>query len=188
MSEPEEIVVTRAQLYELVWSKPMRTLAKEFGISDVALGKWCRKMEIPRPGVGHWQKLEAGKKVTRPKLPDPTREDELVFKINPIASEESPPAQPLEAPNYELFEQRPENKIVVPEKTSSSPPTRGAVRARAEKRLDRRSLWLDIRQRSQVSRYASSPRYSRSSPPTHGHNHQSARPPTNPSRNYGRPP
>ena len=35
------ITLTRQSLYELVWSKPMTTLAKEFGISDVALAKRC---------------------------------------------------------------------------------------------------------------------------------------------------
>lgn len=55
MSTREKVVLTRQQLYDLVWSKPMRVLAKELGMSDVALGNWCRKMEIPRPGVGYWQ-------------------------------------------------------------------------------------------------------------------------------------
>lgn len=31
------ITLPRSQLYELVWSKPVTELAKEFGISDVAL-------------------------------------------------------------------------------------------------------------------------------------------------------
>lgn len=35
-------VFTREQFYELVWSKPMTHLAKEFAISDVALHKICR--------------------------------------------------------------------------------------------------------------------------------------------------
>ena len=60
---------TREDLYEVVWSDPMRTIAKEFGISDVALAKKCRQLGIPRPPVGYWQKLAFGKKVLRPVLP-----------------------------------------------------------------------------------------------------------------------
>jgi hypothetical protein len=60
--------VTRRQLYELVWTTPMRTLAKEFGMSDVGLAKVCRRYDIPRPPPGYWAKLQAGKKVKRPQL------------------------------------------------------------------------------------------------------------------------
>jgi len=36
------ITLSRTALYDLVWSKPVRDVAKEFGISDVALAKRCR--------------------------------------------------------------------------------------------------------------------------------------------------
>src|SRR3989304_3715302 len=52
--------VTREELYDLVWSKPMSLLAKEFEISDVGLAKICKRMEIPRPPRGDWQKLKVG--------------------------------------------------------------------------------------------------------------------------------
>ena len=60
---------TREELYRLVWSEPLRTLAKRFGISDVALAKRCRAANIPLPGLGYWAKKEAGKKVFQPALP-----------------------------------------------------------------------------------------------------------------------
>ena len=43
------IRLTRAELYEKVWATPMRTLAKEFGMSDVGLAKVCRRHDIPVP-------------------------------------------------------------------------------------------------------------------------------------------
>jgi hypothetical protein len=45
MTEDEEkpFTLSREDLYELVWSKPMRELAKDFGISDVALAKRCHR-------------------------------------------------------------------------------------------------------------------------------------------------
>lgn len=63
-------VFTRAEFYELVWSKPMTHLAKEFAISDVALHKICRKHGIPNPPLGWWAKKAAGKKVKQTPLPD----------------------------------------------------------------------------------------------------------------------
>lgn len=63
-------VFTREEFYELVWSKPMTHLAKEFAISDVALHKICRKHGIPNPPLGWWAKKAAGKKVKRIPLPE----------------------------------------------------------------------------------------------------------------------
>lgn len=60
---------TRAELYQLVWSEPLRKLSKRFGISDVALAKRCRAASIPLPGLGYWAKKEAGKPVFQPALP-----------------------------------------------------------------------------------------------------------------------
>ena len=59
---------SRNEFYELVWSKPMTQLAKEFGLSDVALHKICRKHEIPNPPPGWWAKKVAGKDVQRKPL------------------------------------------------------------------------------------------------------------------------
>lgn len=38
----EDIVLTREQLYELVWKKPMIQLAKKYNISDNGLRKKCK--------------------------------------------------------------------------------------------------------------------------------------------------
>lgn len=62
------IRLTRAELYEKVWATPVRTLAKEFGMSDVGLAKICRKHDIPAPPLGYWRKTETGHKVVRPPL------------------------------------------------------------------------------------------------------------------------
>ncbi|WP_054529065.1 hypothetical protein [Erythrobacter sp. SG61-1L] len=65
---------TREEFCALVWSKPMTYLAKEFGLSDVALHKVCRKHAIPTPPAGWWAKKAAGKRVAitpLPPSPDP---------------------------------------------------------------------------------------------------------------------
>jgi hypothetical protein len=48
--------LTREELYERVWQKPIREVAAELGISDVGLAKACRKNNIPLPHQGHWLK------------------------------------------------------------------------------------------------------------------------------------
>ncbi len=61
--------LTREELYELVWSKPKTALAKEFGLSDVALGKICASARVPVPPRGYWAARAAGKQVRRIPLP-----------------------------------------------------------------------------------------------------------------------
>ena len=63
------ITLPRSALYELVWSKPVRDVAADFGISDVALAKRCRALKIPLPPRGYWARVAAGQKPRRPSLP-----------------------------------------------------------------------------------------------------------------------
>jgi hypothetical protein len=63
-------VFTREQFYELVWSKPMTHLAKDFAISEVALHKICRRHGIPNPPLSWWAKRAARKKVKQTPLPE----------------------------------------------------------------------------------------------------------------------
>jgi hypothetical protein len=60
---------TRQELYDLVWSRPGRDIARELGISDVGLSKMCRRAHVPRPGLGYWAKKAAGKPTLKPALP-----------------------------------------------------------------------------------------------------------------------
>lgn len=53
--------IGKKELERLVWTKPTRDLAKEFGISDVAINKQCKKLGIKKPPVGFWNKVKAGK-------------------------------------------------------------------------------------------------------------------------------
>ncbi|MGJ7567700.1 hypothetical protein ACSFBM_27870 [Variovorax sp. GB1R11] len=61
--------LTRTELYELVWTRPRSTLAKDLGISDVAIGKLCVRSHIPGPPPGYWARKAAGKAGRRPPLP-----------------------------------------------------------------------------------------------------------------------
>src|ERR1051325_8381083 len=67
MNEPK--IITREELYERIWKMPATKLAKELGISYVALGKLCRELNVPKPGPGHWRLVELGWQVERPALP-----------------------------------------------------------------------------------------------------------------------
>ncbi|WP_163855148.1 hypothetical protein [Paenibacillus elgii] len=59
----------RENLYNEIWSEPVKTVAQRYEISDVALRKHCVKYGIPLPPRGYWEKLKAGKSVYKPALP-----------------------------------------------------------------------------------------------------------------------
>lgn len=61
--------ISKRELHELVWTKPVSVVAGEFGVSDVALAKACKNAGIPLPGRGHWQRVAAGKDVGSPAPP-----------------------------------------------------------------------------------------------------------------------
>ena len=65
----EQVKFTRKELYDLVWAEPLSRLAKKYKISDNGLRKICKRMNIPIPPMGHWQKIQYGKRVIVTKLP-----------------------------------------------------------------------------------------------------------------------
>ena len=108
--------VSRQALYNHVWSTPMARLAKEYGISDVALAKICKKLKVPYPGRGYWRRKETGKAVKQVPLPpysDPTKQAVTIYPtIRPDALE---PASE-ETTQRITAEQAPEQKIEVPDR------------------------------------------------------------------------
>ena len=66
----EAIQLTRKELYDLVWKNPLSSLAKKYNLSDNGLRKVCKKLDIPLPKNGYWQKIQFNKKVVIDKLPD----------------------------------------------------------------------------------------------------------------------
>lgn len=47
---------SKEELQKLVWEKPTVQIAKEFGVSDKAVEKWCKTYGIEKPPRGYWVK------------------------------------------------------------------------------------------------------------------------------------
>lgn len=60
--------LSREELFALVWERPTSEIANELGISDVAVGKLCEKLQVPKPPRGYWARVEAGQTPRRPAL------------------------------------------------------------------------------------------------------------------------
>jgi hypothetical protein len=69
--DPMARMMTRAELYALVWDRPITKLAAEFGLSDVGLRKIRRRHDVPTPPIGYWAKKASGKPVKAMPLPRP---------------------------------------------------------------------------------------------------------------------
>src|SRR5574340_1695504 len=88
----ETLRFTREELYRLVWAQPAQHVARVMGVSDVALGKTCRRMGIPVPGRGYWARKAAGEQLSQPPLPQGGPEQDEVYSArrwNSVASAQS---------------------------------------------------------------------------------------------------
>lgn len=97
MSMNGVITIGRQELYERVWATPMRTLAAEFGVSDVGLAKACERHRIPCPPRGYWAKKQHGKPTRRLSLPpcsDPALQTVTIHPPVPKPHEASEPTEP----------------------------------------------------------------------------------------------
>lgn len=93
-------VVTREELYVLVWCEPMLRVAARYGVSSSYMARVCDLMRVPRPKGGHWSKLSAGKKTEKPALPDAQSGDEIVWNQGRVLqpAKRPLPRAPTESP------------------------------------------------------------------------------------------
>jgi hypothetical protein len=53
-------IYDREKLYEEVWNESVTIVARKYSVSGVAIKKACKKMNVPTPRVGYWQKTKLG--------------------------------------------------------------------------------------------------------------------------------
>ncbi|WP_338359210.1 hypothetical protein [Yeosuana marina] len=74
--------MTRIELYNLVWSKPVSTILHEYAVSQTAFKNICKENDVPLPKNGYWQKLKYNKKVVIIPLPKSDKTyDNIVLPI-----------------------------------------------------------------------------------------------------------
>lgn len=118
----------------------MRTLAKEFGLSNVGLKKTCKRHDIPTPGVGYWAKVEHGKPVQRQKLLPTKRGESDIVLVRPDAVLH--PWQVSSEPNPDWVDREllPENQVAA---DLSGEPVHLLVRHTAQRlKKEKSSGWI----------------------------------------------
>jgi len=109
----DSIEITRDQLYEAIWSKPTTAVAKEFGISDVAIAKICKKLDIPKPKLGYWAKKQHGKRVRQIALPPVKPGTPETYTIHPSTGVSLPEKVQESISLHHAFETDEQNRIIV---------------------------------------------------------------------------
>ena len=106
----ERVELTRDELYQKVWDRPTVQVAAELGISDVMVGKICRRMDVPKPPLGYWRRKETGKKVKTALLPAANeRTVQTVYLSRRVVTASDP--TPSEIQTLIEKEHLPENQI-----------------------------------------------------------------------------
>jgi hypothetical protein len=82
-------MISREELYELVWSVPMIKVGEKFKLSGSYMARVCSTLRVPRPERGYWAKLAVGKAPEKPALPVAQQGDQLNW-----SQEEALPALP----------------------------------------------------------------------------------------------
>ena len=70
-------MVSREELYQLVWSTPMTKVAERFKVSGSYMARVCSVLRVPRPERGYWAQLAVGKAPEKPLLPEAQPGDQL---------------------------------------------------------------------------------------------------------------
>ena len=75
---PQTHTLSREQLFNLVWERPLRAVAAEFSMSANGLAKICDRLLVPYPARGYWRQAAAEQRLAKPALPPAPEGDETV--------------------------------------------------------------------------------------------------------------
>ena len=88
-------MISREELYQLVWLEPMTKVAVRFDVSGSYMARICELLNVPRPERGYWAKLAVGKAPEPLPLPEARPGDQLYWSKD---EKFRPPPKPRQAP------------------------------------------------------------------------------------------
>ena len=146
----ETIKLTRQQLYDLVWTKPMYELCQQFGLSSNGLRKNCKKLNIPIPYIGYWSKLKYGKNPEKTPLPKTLDSSNAVVELKKLNEEElarhkfmleedKPNRTPYDVVKEEIDKMNPK-LFVVPERLYAKDPLIFDTKEKYRDKLGKKSI------------------------------------------------
>src|SRR5205809_2758598 len=77
----EKITFNRKELYEKIWSTPVKEFCDQIDIDPYSLERICGRLNVPMPERTHWKRVAEGKKVVLTPLPEKSKGTETVTFI-----------------------------------------------------------------------------------------------------------
>lgn len=92
--------ITRQELYQAMWEKPLKQLAQEYNVWYGELLRISDEYQVPRPPMGYWTKKQHGKAPTSTPLKPLEGKEEIVVQLyvhepNPVDQEQKSKADKL---------------------------------------------------------------------------------------------
>lgn len=111
---------SRKDLYDLVWSTPLTALSKKYNISDNGLRKMCKRLNVPLPRSGYWQKIKHGKTPRKIEL-TPNSNDKEIITLEIVTENTIRVSTVLEKTRTQqkLIEKAVGDKLTVPKKLNN---------------------------------------------------------------------
>lgn len=95
-------MISREELYRLVWAEPMIKVAERFDVSGSYLARVCTVLNVPRPERGYWSKLAVGQAPKAEPLPDARPGDQISWskdgELQVAPKPRLPPRRRLDTP------------------------------------------------------------------------------------------
>ena len=116
--------LTREELFEAAWDRPLTKVAAELGITSTALKKTCDRHDIPTPRRGYWAAVQSGRVFTRPVL-RPVKDPRLQsVRVHPALAAPTKAAEPASAEAEDVAAAKPATRIYPPAPAAAlaSPP------------------------------------------------------------------
>lgn len=150
MNEFEDGIIrlTRRELFDRVWSKPMTTNAVELRTTTSTLSSLARRLGLPLPRAGHWMKKEAGKEQSTPEYPVDQVLDGRLHPIGPSQprrvfspkrTDHEVVTKPVLAPTREKVEPASEPVGIPPQRVENAVPGEHRKVARTRSALRKKS-------------------------------------------------
>lgn len=109
----ERAIVTREGLHELLWTSPLRDVARQLHVAPFSLKRACLRLRVPIPGIAHWRRKWQGHAGGKPPLRATAEGEPTEVQFASRRASGPPGAKAPEGPNGGPSLERP--RAVVPD-------------------------------------------------------------------------
>lgn len=106
-----KIDLTRKQLYELAWEKPLSHIVDTYGGTYQEVKEMLKKYDIPSPENGYWSRLRAGHNIPRIAFPNGNDFEKVIYEPKEKKKRIKPTEHTAAKQDIQII--RPQDKLVI---------------------------------------------------------------------------